>query len=304
MRCVYSKTFGASYGAVVVAVVVVLAAIVQTPTHHLRLSAEVGQTNRYRLTFDIKMRAEYVSSGEPDARTRQLIETLASGMGLETAVEYEQKLVELEDDGTRVFEVRWHDFEFSGDIGGRPIAPPPVQVESTRDLLSQTARVRTTPTGRTIEVTYTHPRLAGLARQFEQLEGAMPTYLPERPVQVGERWMSVGQFPLGASADGTGSMTIELEHRLLEVRQVDEGPIAVVEVSGKFSNLQGIETTGFGVPMHMEASLKGSSTFDIERGRYIGGHYEIDMFALHAEGGVEVQLTGHANGNLELVGTR
>jgi hypothetical protein len=288
-----------SAGAVVVAVTLLAAA--QTPTHALRLSDEVGQTNRYRLTFDIQMRAEYVSEGEPDARTRQLMETLASGLGLHTAVEYEQRLSAVEKDGTRAFDVRWHDFEFTGDIGGRPIAPPPTQVESTRDLLSQRARVRTTPSGRTIDVTYTHPQLA---RQFEQLESAMPTYLPEEAVRVGDRWTSVGQFPVDLSASGAGNMTLELEHTLLEVRPGEGGAVAVIGLSGTFSNLQGIEESGFGAPMHMEASLTGSALFDIDRGRYVGGRYEIDMFAVHAEGGVEVQLTGHANGNLELLVAR
>lgn len=300
MRCKYDLK--SSAGAVVVAVT--LLAAVQTPTHVLRLSDEVGQTNRYRLTFDIQMRAEYVSEGEPDAQTRQLMETLASGLGLHTAVEYEQRLSAVEEDGTRAFEVRWHDFEFTGDIGGRPIPPPPTQVESTRDLLSQRARVRTTPSGRTIDVTYTHPQLAGLARQFEQLESAMPTYLPEQPVRVGDRWRSAGQFPVGLSASGAGNMTLELEHTLLEVRPGEGGPVAVIGLSGTFSNLQGIEESGFGAPMHMEASLTGSALFDIGHGRYVGGRYEIDMFAVHAEGGVEVQLTGHANGNLELLDAR
>lgn len=287
----------------VVAVVTTLAAV-QTPTHVLRLSDEVGQTNRYRLTFDIQMRAEYVSEAEPDAQTRQLLEALASGMGLHTAVEYEQRLSTVEDDGTRVFEVRWRDFEFAGDIGGRPIPPPPTLVESTRDLLSQRARVRTTPSGRTIDVTYSHPRLAGLARQFEQLESAMPTYLPEAPVRVGDRWTSVGRFPVDLSASGGGNMTLELEHTLLEVRPGEAGAVALIGLSGTFSNLQGMEEAGFGAPLVMEASLTGSALFDIDHGRYVGGRYEIDMFAVHAEGGVEVQLTGHANGTQELVGAR
>lgn len=300
MLCRYELK--SSVGAVGVAVA--LLAAVQAPTHVLRLSDEVGQTNRYRVTFDIQMRAEYVSEGEPDARTRQLMETLASGMGLRTGVEYEQRLSAIEGDGTRVFEVRWHDFQFAGDIGGRPIPPPPIQVESTRDLLSQRARVRMTPSGRTIEVTYTHPQLAGLARQFEQLESAMPTYLPQTPVRVGDRWTSVGQFPVGLAADGAGSMALELEHTFLELRTGEEGRIAVIGLSGTFSNLRGAEESGFGAPLNMEASLTGSALFDIDRGRYVGGSYEIDMFAVHAEGGVEVQLTGHANGTLELLAAR
>ncbi|UCC71189.1 MAG: hypothetical protein JSV86_12425 [Gemmatimonadota bacterium] len=302
MRCGYSLGPRLRYPGPVVAVALLAAA--QSPAHLLRLSDEVGQSNRYRLELDIRMRAEYASDGQPDPRTQQLIEALAEGMGLHTAVEYEQRLAAVEEDGTRAFEVRWHDFEFTGDIGGRPISPPPIQVESTRELLSQTAQVRATPTGRTIDVTYTHPGLAGLARQFEQLEGAMPTYLPERPVRVGDRWTSVGQFPVGLSPSGAGKMTLELEHTLFEVRAGDQGRIAVIGLSGTFSNLQGIDEAGFGAPMHMEASLTGSALFDIDQGCYVGGHYEIDMFALHAEGGVEVQLTGHANGSLDLVSAR
>jgi hypothetical protein len=290
VRCGYDLKSSAG---VVVAVVATFAAV-QTPTHVLRLSDEVGQTNRYRLTFDIQMRAEYVSETEPDPRTRQLLGTLASGMGLHTTVEYEQRLSAVEDDGTRVFEVRWHDYELTGDIGGRPIEPPPTQAQATRDLLSQRARVRTTPSGRTIEVTYSQPRPAGLARQFEQMESAMPTYLPEAPVRVGDRWTSVGQFPVDLSASGAGNMTLELEHTLVEVRRGEGGTVAVIGLSGTFSNLQGIEESGFGAPLHMEASLTGSASFDIDHGRYVGGRYEIDMFAVHAEGGVEVQLTGHA----------
>ncbi|UCC48510.1 MAG: hypothetical protein JSV41_13795, partial [Gemmatimonadota bacterium] len=74
-------------------------AVVQDSTYLLRLSDRVGEVNRYRLDFDMHMRAEYRGTGEPDARTRQLMETLASGMGLRTAVEYEQELVEVARDG-------------------------------------------------------------------------------------------------------------------------------------------------------------------------------------------------------------
>lgn len=284
--------------------VVTLLATVQEPSYVLRLSDEVGQTNRYRVTFDIQMRAEYVSDSEPDAETRELLEALASGMGLHTAVEYEQRLSGVEGDGTRVFDVRWLDYEVSGDIAGRPIPPPPTQLESTRELLSQRARVRTTPSGRTIDVSYSHPGLVGLARQFEQLQSALPTYLPEAPVGVGDRWTSVGQFPVGLSASGAASLTLELQHTFQELRPGEDGRVAVIGLSGTFSNLQGAEVSGVGAPLHIDASLTGSALFDIDHGRYVGGRYEIDMFAVHAEGGVEVQLTGHANGTLEAVGAK
>ncbi len=282
----------------------VLAAVAQTSTHLLRLSDQVGQTNRYRLGFEMQMRAELTGAGQPHERARQLIEALSEGMRIQTAVEYEQRLAAVEIDGTRAFEVRWRGFEYTGEIGGRPIAPPPVQVESTRELLASRAQVRVSPNGRTIDVTYSQPGLASLARQFERLGGAMPTYLPERAVAVGDRWTSTGQFPVGLAAGGTGSLTLELEHTLLEVRAGEDGRLAVIGLSGTFSNLEGIEESGIGAPMHMEASLTGSTLFDIERGRYVGGHYEIDMFALQAAEGIEIQLTGHANGNLELVSAR
>lgn len=276
-------------------------AVVQDSTYLLRLSDRVGEVNRYRLDFDMHMRAEYRGTGEPDARTRQLMETLASGMGLRTAVEYEQELVEVARDGTRTFEVRWHAYELTGDIGGRPVSPPPGHAESVRDLLSQTARVRTTPVGRTVDVAYSHPRIAQLARRLAQMEGPAPTYLPEEPVEVGDRWSSVARFPVGLSAGGEVGVTLDLEHRLVELREGPDGPVAVIELSGSYSRLQGAEAFGFGVPMHLQASLTGSNLFDITNGRFVGGHYEIDMFALHAAEGVEIELTGHADGDLELL---
>ncbi len=301
MRCVSSSRFGASHTAL--AAIVLLAAS-QSPTHLLRLTDEVGQANRYRLAFDIQMRASYSGDGQPDARTRQLMDALADGMVLHSAVEYEQVLVAIEADETRAFEVRWHDFDYTGEIGDQPIPPPATLVESTQELLSQTARVRTSPTGQTIDVTYSHPKLAGLARSFEQVGGSMPTYLPEAPVRVGDSWTSEGRFPVGLSANGTESMTLELEHTLLELRQGNDGLIAVIGMSGSYSQLQGIEEAGFGAPMHVQIDMTGSALFDVTRGRYVGGRYEIDMFALLASGEVEIELTGHASGTLELLNAR
>jgi hypothetical protein len=225
-------------------------------------------------------------------------------MGLRTAVEYEQRLVEVAADGTRMFEVLWHDYDFSGDIGGRPIAPPPRHREMTHELLSRRARIRTTPTGRTLKVEAEHTGLAGLARQFERLEGAMPTYLPEEAVGPGDRWTSVAHFPLELSVGGEGSMELKLEHRLVEFREGRDGPLAVIALAGDYSRLQGIEEMAGGTPMHVETSLTGSTTFDVRHGRFIEGRYEIDMFALHAAPGIELQLIGHANGRLELVSAR
>ncbi len=246
------------------------------------------------------MRAEISGQGEPDERTKKLMETLASGMEMRTAVEYEQRLVGVDADSVRVFNVRWHDYQFSGRLGDEEIPPPPGYLESMRDLLSQTARMRATPSGRTLDVTYSDPRLSGLTSGLDR--GGMPTYLPEEPVAVGDSWSSTAEIPLGMGTGG--SLSLQLNHTLREVRMDSDGPIAVIDLTGSYSQLQGFEESGFGEPMHVQASLTGSSLFDIDRGRFVGGQYEIDMFALHAAEGVEIQLTGHANGRLELMNAR
>jgi hypothetical protein len=280
------------------------AAIAQAPTYDLQISGQVGTRNRYRLTFDIRMRAEILGQGQPDERAERLIAMLSEGMTLRTAVEYEQELVAVAPDGVRTFEVRWRDYQFTGELAGQEIPPPADYIALTRELLSQSARVRTTPTGRTVEVDYSHPRLAGLARSFEQMDGGMPTYLPEGPVSVGDRWTGTAKIPLGMSSGMAGSLTLELVHTFEEVREGSGGPVAVIALAGKYSQLQAVEETALGVPLRMEATLAGSSLFDITRGRFIGGQYELDMFALHAEGGVEIQLIGHADGNQELLNPR
>jgi hypothetical protein len=101
-----------------------------------------------------------------------------------------------------------------------------------------------------------------------------------------------------------GNLTLELTHTLEEVREGPRGPVAVIALAGKYSQLEGVEETALGVPLRMEATLTGSSQFDITRGRFVGGHYQLDMFALHAEGGVEIQLIGHADGSQELLNAR
>ncbi len=276
----------------------------QGPAHRLRLSDRIGQTSRYRLSFDIQMRAEYTGPGEVDERARQLLDMLASGLGLRTAVEYEQKLVEVGRDGTRTFDVRWHDYQYTGELGGQQITPPAGHVALTRELLSQPARVKTTSSGRTVDVAYSNPRLARIAGAFQQLDGGMPTFLPEGPVRVGDRWTSTAQIPVGLAAGGAGSMILDLEHRFAELRQGPEGAIAVIELSGNYSQLEGLEGAALGTPLHVQASLVGSSLFHIGQGRFVGGAYELDMFALHAADGIEIQVTGHANGGLELVDAR
>jgi hypothetical protein len=273
----------------------------QKPTYRLVLSDEVGQSSRYRLSFDIRMRAEIQGGGQPDAGAEEFIAMLAEGMALRTVMEYEQRLMAVEPDGVRLFEVVWHDYEFEGELAGKEIPPPSGLLASTRDLLSQTAKVRTTAAGQTVEASYSHPRLAGLARSFEQTDGGMPTYLPEIPVAVGDRWTGSARIPLGLGTGAGSSLVLELEHTLREVREGPSGSIAVIELAGRYSQLQAGDEITFGIPLHMEATLTGSSLFNISEGRFTGGHYELDMFALHAEGGVEVHLTGHADGTQELL---
>lgn len=273
----------------------------QGPKYRLELSGEVGQVSRYRLTFDIRMRAEIKGSEQPDASVRDLVAMLADGMTLRSVMEYEQRLVAVEADGVRTFEVRWHDYDFTGELAGREIPPPSGHVAFTRDLLSQTARVRTTAAGQTVGVDYSHPRLAALARGFEQTDGGMPTYLPGVPVGVGERWTGTARIPLGLGAGAGSSLVLELTHTLREVRNESSGPVAVIDLAGRYSELQAEEESTFGIPLHMEATLTGSSLFNIAQGRFSGGHYELDMFALYAGDGIEVHLTGHADGNQELL---
>jgi hypothetical protein len=280
------------------------AAIAQAPTYDLQISDQVGASNRYRLTFEIRMRAEIQGQGQPDGQAERLIAMLSEGMTLRTTVEYEQELIAVASDGLRTFEVRWRDYQFMGELAGQEIPPPADYLAVTQELLSQSARVRTTPAGRTVEVDYSHPQLAGLARSFEETDGGMPTYLPEGPVSVGDRWTGVAKIPLGLSSGAAGNLSLELTHTLNEVREDSRGPVAVIALAGKYSQLQGVEESALGVPLLMEATLAGSSLFDITSGRFIGGHYELDMFALHSEGGVEIQLVGHADGNQELLNPR
>lgn len=276
--------------------------LAQDEEYDLRLTDRIGQSNRYRLSFEIRMRADYAGTSAPDDRSRRLIEALSEGMVLRTAVEYEQTLVEVEDDGTRVFTVRWHDFDYEGELAGEPVPPPAAHVEATRELLKHAARVRTAPSGRTLALSYTNPALRRLGKSFESLKHALPTYLPEKRVRVGESWSSVARFPVGAPGPaGVGSLELELLHELTGVREGPDGPVASIRLSGSYSRMEEPGEMLAGVPMHVEASLTGETVFDVERGRFSQGHYEIDMFALYAEAGVEIRLTGHADGDLELV---
>ena len=276
--------------------------LAQDTAYQLQLSDRIGEASRYRLTFEIEMKADYSGEGAAEARARELMEALGSGMELRTTVVYEQRLTDVAGDGTRTFQVRWHDYDFSGAIGDVPIPKPPEHVESTRALLSHSAQLRTTASGRTIEVIYTHPDLEALDRRFRQMGGSMPTYLPEDPVVVGDSWTSVVEFPTGISTSaGASTMNLELRHTLKEIRQSPSGPLAVIELAGSYSQMQGIEISGDSPPMHVQVSLTGSTLFDIGFGRFSGGRYELDMLAVHAANGIELQLTGYANGTLELV---
>jgi hypothetical protein len=280
------------------------AALAQDAGHRLQLSDKVDQSNRYRLVFDMRMRADVAGDGELGEQGRRLMEALAEGMTIQTVVEYEQRLIGVASDGVRTFEVRWHDYRFTGKLGDQEVAAPAGYSESLRDLLSQTALIRTTPAGKTIDVTYSHPQLAGLAQKLGQMDGGMPTYLPEKRVAVGDSWRSEVNIPLGMGSGGPEDLTLDMVHTLTDVRQEPGGPIALIELKGSYSQLEGLERSALGTPMHIQASLTGFSIFDIAEGRFAGGEYEIDMFALSSADGIEIQLTGHANGNLELVGAK
>lgn len=248
------------------------------------------------------MKADYSGQMTVDERARQLIEALESGMGLRTTLEYEQRLAAVDADGTRTFEIRWYNYDFNGEVAGKPIPQPPEHVEATRALLASTATMRTTPGGRTLDVTYSDPQLAALSRRIQRLSDSMPTYLPDRAVAIGESWSSESEFPTGLpSAAGAMTMVVRLEHTLREVREGPDGPLAVIGLAGSYSQLQGAET-GSVSPMQVQLSLSGSTLFDIDRGRFISGHYELNMLALQSVNGIELELTGFATGQLELVG--
>ncbi|NIR45657.1 MAG: hypothetical protein GWN99_14755 [Gemmatimonadetes bacterium] len=267
--------------------------------HRLRLGDRIGRVDHYRLAFDLEMRAEYSGSGAMDEATRRLLAVLSQGMDVRTAVEYEQRLADVAPDETHIFEVRWHDYQFQGRLGDEEIPPPPGHASARRELLSGTARVKTTPTAETLDVSYSSPSMVPLARQFHQ--AGMPTFLPATPVRVGDSWTGRASLPLQTGIGGPESMEFELEHTLREVREGPDGPIAVIALSGSYTREESIEAMELGLPLHMEASFTGVSLFAIAEGRFVGGSYELDMFALHSTGAAEVELTGHANGRLELV---
>ncbi len=153
-------------------------------------------------------------------------------------------------------------------------------------------------------IAHSHPRIDRLAAGWQPLEGGMPTSLPDGPVKIGDRWTSTAKIPIGVPAGGSGSLALELEHTLQELREGPTGRVAVIAFTGSYSQLQGLEDVGLGVPFHLQANLTGASLFDIAQGRFVGGRYEVDMFALHAAEGLEIQLTGHADGHLELLSAR
>lgn len=273
----------------------------QQEGHRLRLSDRIGRADRYRLVFDLEMRAEFRGTGALDEATQQLFGALREGMDVRTVVEYEQRLADIAPDGTHIFDVRWHDYQFRGRLGGEEIPAPPGHAAARRELLAGTARVKTTPSAEMIDVSYSSPRMGALARQFQQ--AGMPTFLPAAPVQVGDSWTGKASLPLRPGTGGTESMEFDLRHTLKEVRRGPGGPIAVIALAGSYSREEGVEAIERGLPLHMEASLTGLSLFAVGEGRFVGGSYELDMFALHSTGDAEVALTGHANGVLELIET-
>ena len=284
-----------------VALLLTSTAVAQEPTYRLELTDDIGATSRYHVVFQIEMHAEYPGPAA-DERAKQLMEALQSGMELRTAMEFEQRLTDVAEDGTRTFLVRWHDYQFGGTVGERAIPEPPGHDRAVEALLNSSATMRTTPSGRTLSVSYSGTELQALSESLQQLNRSMPTYLPERPVKVGDGWKSVTDFPTALAPGGAGlKMSLELEHTLEEVRQGPDGPIAVVSLRGSYSRLQGVESSTVTAPMHVQLEMTGSTRFHIEDGRFTDGDYQLDMLAVQNVKGVDLEIAGHANGRLELV---
>jgi hypothetical protein len=287
------------------AIAVGLAAPAAAQTHRLELADRPGSVSRYRLTLELRIQAELEEGARPDREARSLIEALGSGIRMHTVTEYDQELERVEEDGTRVFEVRWRDYRFEGRVGDKPVPPPTGHTEAVRDLLARPARVRTTSRGRTLNIDYGHPDLARLAGGAGGPGGAVPAHLPDRPIAVGERWRSVAELPIDLPGGGTRALGFDLEHTLREVRSGPDGPIAVIGFEGSYSRSAGTgDGSEAGLPSHLEATLGGSALFDIRRGRFVGGRYEMDMFALHSGPEGAIELVGRADGRLELVEPR
>lgn len=266
----------------------------------LRLTDRVGDANRYRLSYDLEMQASYDAPAS-DQRAHELMEALGEGMAVATSIDYEQQLEAVGPDGTRTFSVRWHDYDFHSSVGGKPIPKPPGHDDARRSLLAATATLRTTPDGRTVDFEYSDPALASLTERFRQMNNSMPTHLPGHPVVVGERWSSQAELPAGASPAGQPlRIRLDLGYTLREVREEPDGPIAVIDISGSYSRLEGGEIPRGGGPMHVRFALKGFTLFDVANGRFTFGQYEMDMLAVQNIGGVDLEVTGFSNGKLEL----
>ena len=273
-------------------------------TYRLRLSDRVGSLNRYRLSFDMDIRAEYSDGDIPNGRARRLMQSLGPGIQMHTVMEYEQELTNVEPDDTRVFEIRWDDYRFSGKVGGDDVTPPPQADEAVDRILSQTALVRTTARGQTVDVKYDAPAFARAGEELRAVQNALPTLLPDGPVQVGDRWTGETELPLRLPTGESGTVKVEMRHTLREIRPGPAGPVAVIDLQGSYSDLEGARA-GAILPMYLEATLTGTARFDIEAGRFGGGEYEVDMFALNTgEEGGELRLTGHASGELKLLDSR
>lgn len=276
----------------------------QPGTYRLRLSDRVGSVNRYRLSFDMDVRAEYSAGAVPNARARRLMQSLGPGIQMRTVMVYEQELTEIAADDTRVFEVRWDDYRFSGKVGGDEVTPPPGADEAVQRILSQTALVRTTARGQTVDVRYETPAFAQAGQELRAVQNALPTLLPERPVQPGDHWTGETELPLRMPTGENGMMKLQLRHTLREIQTGPAGPIAVIDLQGSYSDLEGARAQAV-LPMYLEATLTGTARFDIQAGRFNGGEYQVDMFALNTgEKGGELRLTGHATGELKLLDSR
>lgn len=276
------------------------ALVAQPPRYRLELTDRVGDVMQYRVEFRMDIRVELGKTDIPDDRGRQLMQALDPGIHMRTTMEYEQELIDVGPEGLRTFELRWRDYEFQGSVGGQAIEPPRGHESALQDLLAEPVLLRASPQGKTESVEYAHPRLAR-AGALGGVQGALPAQLPDRPVAVAEQWGGSVDLPIELPSGGRATLTFDLEHTLSRVMEGPSGPVAVIAVSGSYARLSGVEEMSSEMPMHLQASLQGEALFDVDAGQFISGDYEVDLFALHASEGVELQLTGHATGTLRTV---
>lgn len=253
------------------------------------------------MKFELRMGAEYEGEA-PSDRARELIGALGSGLQMRMSMVYDQRLREIAADGNRTFEFRWREYDFGGEVNGEPVPEPPGHDAMVERLLARSARVRTTELGQPVAVEYEDPEVERLGGAFGRMPGALPVYLPERPVGAGDRWEGRIELPLEMPG-GPRSVPFRLEHTLREVRPGPDGPVAVIEVRGSYSSLeQAAGGDDAAAAMHFEATIAGSAEFDIDAGWFRDGRYEIDMYAVEGLDEGSIHLTGHATGALAGLG--